>query len=132
MNKEKQSGSSVFWISLGITVIFILWGTLFTDNLATVINAIYNGSIDYLGWVYLSATCSLSSSPSFCCFPNTVTFALVNPRTGRILTQVRGWPCYLAPEWGSGLFIGAWPNPSLITPTRHTGSHLPSMPPIQR
>ncbi|AEI42414.1 glycine betaine uptake BCCT transporter [Paenibacillus mucilaginosus] len=55
MNKKLQE-NIVFIISLAITLIFILWGVFFTDNLAKVTDAIYNGSIDYLGWVYLSAT----------------------------------------------------------------------------
>lgn len=48
--------NSVFIISLLLTLIFIIWGVFFTDNLTKVTNAVYNGSIDYLGWVYLGAT----------------------------------------------------------------------------
>ncbi|MGV3489040.1 MAG: glycine betaine uptake BCCT transporter [Tuberibacillus sp.] len=55
MSRKNQTGNSVFFISLFITLVFIVWGGFFTDNLAKVINIIYNGSIDYLGWVYLSA-----------------------------------------------------------------------------
>ncbi|MGM7723442.1 BCCT family transporter [Metabacillus sp. Hm71] len=54
MNKLKEN--SVFTISLLLTLIFIIWGVFFTDNLAKVTDLIYNGSIDYLGWVYLGAT----------------------------------------------------------------------------
>ncbi|SDM72703.1 glycine betaine transporter [Fictibacillus solisalsi] len=53
---RKNTGNSVFIISILITLIFIIWGVFFTDNLAKVTNAIYNGSIDYLGWFYLGAT----------------------------------------------------------------------------
>ncbi|MDR7079393.1 glycine betaine transporter [Neobacillus niacini] len=56
MTSKKQSGNSVFIISLLLTLIFIIWGVFFTDNLAKVTDTIYTGSIDYLGWVYLSAT----------------------------------------------------------------------------
>lgn len=56
MNVKNLKEKSVFIISLFLTLIFIAWGVFFTDNLAKVTNAIYNGSIDYLGWVYLGAT----------------------------------------------------------------------------
>ncbi|MEH7387292.1 BCCT family transporter [Bacillus sp. JJ1521] len=56
MARKSQNGSSVFIISLILTLIFIIWGVFFTDNLAHVTDIIYNGSIDYLGWVYLGAT----------------------------------------------------------------------------
>ncbi|MHC0038724.1 glycine betaine uptake BCCT transporter [Pseudoneobacillus sp. C159] len=54
MNKVKEN--SVLMISLLLTLIFIIWGVFFTDNLTKVTNAIYNSSIDYLGWFYLSVT----------------------------------------------------------------------------
>ncbi|USK59852.1 glycine betaine uptake BCCT transporter [Peribacillus asahii] len=54
MDKIKEN--SVFIISLLLTLIFIIWGVFFTGNLTKVTNAIYNGSIDYLGWVYLGTT----------------------------------------------------------------------------
>lgn len=54
--RELLQKKIVFIISLLLTLIFIAWGAFFTDNLATVANAIYNGSIDYFGWVYLCAT----------------------------------------------------------------------------
>ncbi|MBY0148937.1 BCCT family transporter [Neobacillus niacini] len=56
MDSKKNAGNSVFIISLLLTLIFIVWGVFFTDNLTKVTDIIYNGSIDYLGWVYLGAT----------------------------------------------------------------------------
>ena len=56
MTSKNQSGNSVFIISLLLTLIFIIWGVFFTENLTKVTDIIYNGSIDYLGWVYLAAT----------------------------------------------------------------------------
>ncbi|MDM5335245.1 BCCT family transporter [Ureibacillus composti] len=53
---EKFKEKSVLIISLALTLIFILWGIFFTDNLAKVTNIIYTGSIDYLGWVYIGTT----------------------------------------------------------------------------
>jgi glycine betaine transporter len=54
MGKFKEN--IVFIISLFLTLIFIVWGVFFTNNLTKVTNAIYKGSIDYLGWVYLGST----------------------------------------------------------------------------
>jgi glycine betaine transporter len=56
MDSHKFKENSVFIISLLLTLIFIIWGVFFTDNLTKVTNAVYNASIDYLGWVYLSVT----------------------------------------------------------------------------
>ena len=56
MNSKNQNENSVFIISLLLTLIFIVWGVFFTDNLTKVTDTVYNGSIDYLGWVYLGAT----------------------------------------------------------------------------
>jgi glycine betaine transporter len=56
MKGKNQSGNSVFIISLLLTLIFIIWGVFFTENLTKVTDIIYNGSIDYFGWVYLAAT----------------------------------------------------------------------------
>lgn len=56
MDSKTNMGNSVFIISLLLTLIFIVWGVFFTDNLTKVTDMIYNGSIDYLGWFYLAAT----------------------------------------------------------------------------
>jgi glycine betaine transporter len=56
MDRKKLNENIVFILSLLLTLIFIVWGVFFTDNLAKVTDTIYNGSIDYLGWVYLGAT----------------------------------------------------------------------------
>jgi glycine betaine transporter len=46
---------SVFIISILLTVIFIVWGGLFTSSFTSVINAIYTFMINNLGWVYLGS-----------------------------------------------------------------------------
>lgn len=56
MASKRKKESSVFIISLLLILTFIIWGVFFTDNLAYVTDIIYNGSIDYLGWVYLAAS----------------------------------------------------------------------------
>lgn len=56
MNGKTLARKSVFIISLLLTLIFIAWGIFFTDNLTKVTNLIYNGSIDYLGWLYIGTT----------------------------------------------------------------------------
>jgi glycine betaine transporter len=49
--KEK----SVYYISLLLTIIFIVWGIFFKKSLASVTNHIYTYSIDKLGWIYLAS-----------------------------------------------------------------------------
>lgn len=57
MNSQKvKKSNTVFIISLILTLIFIVWGVFFTDNLALVTGKIYGGSIDYLGFIYLGST----------------------------------------------------------------------------
>ncbi|WP_346235495.1 BCCT family transporter [Lysinibacillus telephonicus] len=56
MDNNKFKENSVFILSILITLIFIIWGVFFTENLTNVTDAVYNGSIDYLGWVYIGAT----------------------------------------------------------------------------
>jgi glycine betaine transporter len=46
----------VFWISLGISMLFVLWGVLFTDNLATVASAVLGWLIASFGWVFIFAS----------------------------------------------------------------------------
>lgn len=48
--------NSVFIISFSLTLLFIIWGVFFTNNLTTVTNFVYGGSIKYLGWVYIFTT----------------------------------------------------------------------------
>jgi len=56
MNGTKLRERSVFIISIILTLIFIVWGVFFTENLTNVTDLIYNSSIDYLGWLYIGAT----------------------------------------------------------------------------
>ena len=46
----------VFWISLCISMLFVLWGVLFTDNLATVASAVLGWLIASFGWVFILAS----------------------------------------------------------------------------
>jgi glycine betaine transporter len=46
----------VFWISLGISMLFVLWGVLFTDNLATVASVVLGWLIASFGWVFILAS----------------------------------------------------------------------------
>ena len=59
---EEQQASQVgklgivFWVSVGFSVIFLLWGAIFTGNLSTVTSAILNFVLNNFGWLYLVAT----------------------------------------------------------------------------
>lgn len=47
--------NTVFSISVLLTGAFIILGIFFTDGLASIVEQIFKGIIDYFGWVYLSA-----------------------------------------------------------------------------
>src|SRR5215218_919341 len=47
---------AVFWVSLGISMLFVLWGVFFTDNLSAVASAVLGFVIDTIGWVFILAT----------------------------------------------------------------------------
>src|ERR671921_449772 len=47
---------AVFWVSLGISLLFVVWGVFFTDNLSAVASAVLGFLIDTLGWVFILAT----------------------------------------------------------------------------
>ena len=48
--------SGVFWVSLGISILFVLWGVFFTDNLSAIASAVLGFLIDAFGWVFILAT----------------------------------------------------------------------------
>ncbi|KMK77704.1 BCCT family transporter [Alkalihalobacillus pseudalcaliphilus] len=56
MKTSKSSLSIVFWVSLGIASIFILWGILFPSNVESVLGTIDSFLASYFGWVYIIAT----------------------------------------------------------------------------
>ena len=43
----------VFWISAGITIVFVLWSIIFPENMASIINAVFNWTTTVWGWLYL-------------------------------------------------------------------------------
>lgn len=45
----------VFYVSILLTGVFIIWGIFFTDSLSAIVNPLFKGSVDYFGWVYLSS-----------------------------------------------------------------------------
>src|SRR5918995_2542147 len=57
---RKLAGSTidpgVFGVSLGISMLFVLWGVFFTDNLSAVASAVLGFLIDAFGWVFILAT----------------------------------------------------------------------------
>ncbi|SFH63938.1 glycine betaine transporter [Priestia megaterium] len=52
MNKN-ISKHSVFYISILLVIIFIIWGGFFTKNFTAITNITYNFIIDDLGWIYI-------------------------------------------------------------------------------
>ena len=59
---EEQQASQVgklgivFWISVAFSVVFLLWGAIFTGNLSTVTSGILNFVLNNFGWLYLVST----------------------------------------------------------------------------
>jgi glycine betaine transporter len=45
----------VFYISVGLSVLFVLWGVLFTGSLSATFSAVLDYAISSFGWVYLMA-----------------------------------------------------------------------------
>jgi glycine betaine transporter len=46
----------VFWVSVGISILFVIWGVFFTENLSAVASAVLGFLIDAFGWVFILAT----------------------------------------------------------------------------
>ncbi|MFD1358933.1 BCCT family transporter [Fictibacillus halophilus] len=55
MSTQHRKGKSVLYVSLLLTIVFIVWGIFFKKSLTSVTNSIYDYTIDYLGWIYLAS-----------------------------------------------------------------------------
>ena len=56
---ERQGGridTPVFAIAAGISVVFVLVGVLFQDDLATVVGDVLSGVLENLGWLFVLST----------------------------------------------------------------------------
>jgi choline/carnitine/betaine transport len=53
---DSRIDPGVFYVALGISVLFILWGVLFTENLATVAKSVLDFLISTFGWVFILST----------------------------------------------------------------------------
>ncbi|MBA3390684.1 MAG: BCCT family transporter, partial [Rubrobacter sp.] len=58
MTVERQSEAridpTVFWIAAAISAVFVLWGILFTENLAGVFDTVlYNFLVPNFGWMFI-------------------------------------------------------------------------------
>lgn len=49
-DSRPQGVGSVFWISLGLIAAFVVWATVFTDNLNTAMTAALNWVTGSVGW----------------------------------------------------------------------------------
>src|SRR3712207_6730153 len=47
---------SVFWTSVAISAVFVMWGVFFTENLTTVTTSSLNWLTSTFGWTYLVVT----------------------------------------------------------------------------
>ncbi|MGF1470717.1 MAG: BCCT family transporter [Rubrobacteraceae bacterium] len=55
MQRLRSQIGPVFIISVSLSILFVLWGVFFTDNLSNTFTAILNYVIATFGWVYLLA-----------------------------------------------------------------------------
>ena len=54
--RQESSGidPTVFWVAAIISAVFVLWGILFTDNLAAVFDAVlWSFLVPNFGWVFI-------------------------------------------------------------------------------
>lgn len=102
MNVNKLKENSVFIISLLLTIIFIIWGAFFTENLTSVTNIIYGGTIDYLGWLYIGSTFFFVVFSIYILFSKYGRIRLGKP-TDRPDFNTASW---LAMLFGAGMGIG--------------------------
>src|SRR5215212_1471178 len=86
--------SGVFWVSLGISMVFVLWGVFFTDNLSAVASAVLGFLIDAFGWVFILATFAFLV---FVCF-------LAFSRYGRIKLGNDDEPEFRTSSWVAMMF----------------------------
>ena len=54
--EQAQQFGSVFWVTVAISVAFVLWGVLFTDNFTSTLQTIVGGITSGLGWLYMLIT----------------------------------------------------------------------------
>ena len=54
--EQEQQFGSVFWVTVAISVAFVLWGVLFTDNFTSTLQTIVGGITSGLGWLYMLIT----------------------------------------------------------------------------
>ncbi|CAN5752207.1 glycine betaine transporter OpuD [soil metagenome] len=56
--RDSQTGKIgiVFYVSLAVSILFLLWGVLFTENIAGVTTAVLEFVLNSFGWLYLTAT----------------------------------------------------------------------------
>ena len=52
-NNAKAFDPMVFWVSAGLTVLFVIWSIIFPENMKNTVNAIFAWTTDEWGWCYL-------------------------------------------------------------------------------
>lgn len=54
MSKKRKNENIVFNVSVLLTVAFIIWGSFYREPF-NYYHYLFNGTIDYFGWIYLGA-----------------------------------------------------------------------------
>jgi len=53
MKTKNLHFNSIFFISILLTCIFIIWGIFFTENMNKITSALFEGTVENLGWIYI-------------------------------------------------------------------------------
>jgi glycine betaine transporter len=51
--QDRSFDPFIFWVSAGLTILFVLWSIVLPGNMETVINAIFSWTTESWGWLYL-------------------------------------------------------------------------------
>ena len=54
--EQDQQLGTVFWVTVAISAVFVLWGVLFTENFASVTATVVGWITEGLGWLYMLIT----------------------------------------------------------------------------
>src|SRR5699024_1788915 len=119
MRNRKSAVTPVFYISLAIAFVFILWGAIFPANLETNLGYINNFISNELGWGYMLAL------TGFVIFA----FVLVTSADGQIrLGQQDEKPQYSYSAWLSFLFTARMGVGPVFYAVNEPLTHFPNPP----
>jgi glycine betaine transporter len=58
-NKDRPFDPLIFWVSVTLIILFLLWSVIFPQNMERVIDSVFNWTTQGWGWLYLVAVFGL-------------------------------------------------------------------------